>query len=83
MGRPVEETLQRLEAKIGLAIRDIADLKGRVAEFAIPSAQAELLLAGTNSRLDLVDERLARIAEKLDLIRRDLQTHGLEERLPS
>jgi len=83
MGRPVEGALQRLEAKIDLAIRDIAYRKARVAEFAIPGAQAELLLAGTNSRLDLVDERLARIAEKLDLIRRDLQTHGLEERSPS
>ncbi|HTV34511.1 MAG TPA: hypothetical protein VME69_15690 [Methylocella sp.] len=83
MGGPVEASLQRLEAKLDLAIRDFANLKAGLAGLALPGAQVEILLAGTNSRLDLVDERLARIAEKLDLIRRDLQIYPLEERVPS
>ncbi len=69
---PVLKSLRQIEGKLDLAVKDFADLKARVGEIGTPSTQAELLLAGTNSRLDLVDERLARIADKLDLIRRDL-----------
>ncbi|WP_020175206.1 hypothetical protein [Methyloferula stellata] len=69
---PILKSLHQIEGKLDLAVKDFADLKARVAEIGAPSTQAEILLAGTNSRLDLVDERLARIADKLDLIRRDL-----------
>jgi hypothetical protein len=69
---PISKSLRQIEAKLDLAVNDFSDLKARIAEIAAPNTQAELLLAGTNSRLDLVDERLARIADKLDLIRRDL-----------
>jgi hypothetical protein len=69
---PVLKSLRQIEGKLDLAVKDFKDMRARIAEVATPSTQAELLLAGTNSRLDLVDERLARIADKLDLIRRDL-----------
>ncbi len=68
----VLKSLQQIEAKLDLAVKDFAGLKAQVEAVSAPTTQAELLLAGTNSRLDLVDERLARIADKLDLIRRDL-----------
>jgi hypothetical protein len=78
MDHSIQDSLQRLEGKLDLAVKDFADLKARIAGIGAPNTQAELLLAGTNSRLDLVDERLARIADRLDLIRRDLaaQTGG-------
>jgi hypothetical protein len=69
---PVLKSLHQVEGKLDLAVKDFKDLKARIAEIGHAGTQAELLLAGTNSRLDLVDERLARIADKLDLIRRDL-----------
>jgi septal ring factor EnvC (AmiA/AmiB activator) len=72
MDHSIQDSLQRLEGKLDLAVKDFNDLKARIAEIGAPNTQAELLLAGTNSRLDLVDERLARIADKLDLLRRDL-----------
>ncbi len=72
MGDAIYDSLQRLEGKLDLALKDFKDLRARVGEIKTPGTQAELVLAGTNSRLDLVDERLARIADRLDLIRRDL-----------
>jgi hypothetical protein len=72
MSEQIETSLQRLESKLDLAVKDFTDLKAHVAKIDVPNVQAEVLLAGTNSRLDLVDERLARIADRLDLIRRDL-----------
>ncbi len=69
---PILKSLGQIESKLDLAVKDFRDLRARVAEIPAPGTQTELLLAGTNSRLDLVDERLARIADKLDLVRRDL-----------
>ncbi len=69
---PVLQSLPPLASTLDLAMPAFIDLKARVAEIGQVGTQAELLLAGTNSRLDLVDERLARIADKLDLIRRDM-----------
>ncbi len=78
---PVLKSLHQIEGKLDLAVKDFKDMRARIAEIGQVGTQAELLLAGTNSRLDLVDERLARIADKLDLIRRDLaaQTGGTLE----
>jgi|GEM_PF-2929793 len=78
MSGSIEDSLQKLGNKLDLVVKDFNDLKVRVSEIRAPNTQVELLLAGTNSRLDLVDERLARIADRLDLIRRDLaaQTGG-------
>ncbi len=77
MGDSIQDSLQKLEGKLDLAMKDFKDLRARVAEIPAPGTQAELLLAGTNSRLDLVDERLARIADKLDLVRRDLAAQAV------
>jgi len=75
---PITKSLRQIETKLDLAIKDFGDLKMRVAEIGAPNTQVELLLASTNNRLDLVDERLARIADRLDLIRRDLADKTLE-----
>ena len=77
---PILKSLRQIETKLDLAVKDFNDLKQRVAEIGTPNTQVELLLAGTNSRLDLVDERLARIADRLVLIHRDLvaQADALE-----
>jgi hypothetical protein len=73
---PIAKSLRQIETKLALAAQDFGDLKVRIADIAAPNTQVELLLAGTNSRLDLVDERLARIADRLDLIRRDLASQA-------
>jgi hypothetical protein len=72
MGASIQDSLQKLEGKLDLAVKDFKDLLSGISGMNTSGTQAELLLAGTNSRLDLVDERLARIADRLDLIRRDL-----------
>jgi septal ring factor EnvC (AmiA/AmiB activator) len=72
MSDVIQDALAKLEGKLDLAVKDFADLKARVAEIGAPNTQVELILAGTNARIDLVDERLARIADRLDVIRRDL-----------
>jgi len=72
MSDDIQTSLQKLENKLDLAVKDFQDLKARIAEIGAPNTQVELLLTGTNSRLDLVDERLARIADRLDLLRREL-----------
>jgi hypothetical protein len=69
---PVLKSLRQLEGKLDLAVKDFQNLRAGIAGIGQVGTQAELLLAGTNSRLDLVDERLARIADRLELIRRDL-----------
>ncbi len=69
---PVLKSLGQIESKLDLAVKDFKNLRAGLAGMNPSGTQAELLLAGTNSRLDLVDERLARIADRLDLIRRDL-----------
>jgi hypothetical protein len=69
---PVLKSLGQIEGKLDLAVKDFRDLRAGIAGMNPLGTQAELLLAGTNSRLDLVDERLARIADRLVLIRRDL-----------
>jgi hypothetical protein len=71
MGDSIQDSLQKLESKLDLAVKDFQSLRAGLAGIGQVGTQAELLLAGTNSRLDLVDERLARIADRLDLIRRD------------
>ncbi len=76
MGDTIQDSLQRLEGKLDLAVKDFQNLRAGIAGIGQTTTQAELLLAGTNSRLDLVDERLARIADRLDLIRRDLASQA-------
>jgi septal ring factor EnvC (AmiA/AmiB activator) len=77
MSDSIEASLRKLENKLDLAAKDFNDLKRHIADIASPNTQVELLLAGTNSRLDLVDERLARIADRLDLLRHDLHSQDL------
>jgi len=72
MSDQIQDSLNRLEGKLDLAVKDFSELKARIAEIGAPNAQVELILAGLTSRLDLVDERLARIGDRLDLIRRDV-----------
>jgi hypothetical protein len=72
MSDSIQDSLQKLESKLDLAVKDFQNLRADIAGIGSVGTQAELLLAGTNSRLDLVDERLARIADKLELVRRDL-----------
>jgi len=72
MGNSIQDSLQKLESKLDLAVKDFQNLRAGLAGIGSVGTQTELLLAGTNSRLDLVDERLARIADKLELVRRDL-----------
>ena len=69
---PISKSLRQIETKLDLAVKDFNTLKQHVAGIGTPGTQVALLLAGTNSRLDLVDERLARIADRLAVIQRDL-----------
>ncbi len=78
MSDSIQGSLHKLESKLDLAVKDFRDLRAGIAGLKPSGTQVELLLAGTNSRLDLVDERLARIADRLELIRRDLAAQAGE-----
>ena len=61
------EHLRHIRKSIGNMEADLSDLKLRVSALEGHMGQTQVQLAGMNSRLDRIDERLGRVERRLDL----------------
>lgn len=64
----VIEMLKRIRASQERMELDITDLKVRVSSLELHQGQILTLLGGINQRLDRLDERVARVERRLDLV---------------
>ena len=64
----VLEMLKRLRASVERMELDIQDVKTRVTGIEVNGAQLATLVAAQSGRLDRIDERVARIERRLDLV---------------
>lgn len=62
------EHLKHIRSTTDAMALDIVDLKSRVTGVEIQMGQLATQYAGQNARLDRVEERLARIERRLDLV---------------
>ena len=64
----VIEMLKRIRASQERMELDITDLKVRVSSLELHQGQILTLLGGINQRLDRLDDRVARVERRLDLV---------------
>jgi phage shock protein A len=64
----VLELLKRVRSSVERMELDVQDLKSRVTGIEVTMGQMSSLLASQSLRLDRMDERIARIERRLDLV---------------
>ncbi len=62
------EHLKHIRASTDAMALDIVDLKARMTGIEIQVGQVQVSLAGQSQRLDRLEERIARIERRLDLV---------------
>lgn len=62
------EQLKHIRATTDAMALDIIDIKSRVSGLELQMGQVQVTLAGQSQRIDRLEERIARIERRLDLV---------------
>ena len=68
------DSLRLFDEKLDRVLADFADLRARLKMIEGGDVTVELVLAGVSGRMDRVDERLARIERRLELVAQQIET---------